>query len=147
MEDEIPGESSPFFRAMMTGLFVGFAACIVCLLYNLIYRDAGNYFPSLIISVSSLIFGVNLLFLIIGVIFAAFVNARRKGETIYTILFLVLTVLAVIAALHSHRTTGDAYMNGRFRGLLTGVVVILGLSAAVAVPICYHSKGFHKHFV
>jgi hypothetical protein len=146
MDNEMPGDSSSFFRAVMTGLAVGIGATILCLIYNLIYRDSGNYFPTILISVSSLIFGVNILFLIIGFIFAAFIRGKKTGEIFFSAIFLLLTILGFIAATHINRTP-DPYMNHRFRGLLTGIILILGLSATVAIPLLYHNKGFHKYIV
>ena len=129
----------------MTGLATGIAATILCLIYNLIYRDSGGYFPTILISVSSIIFGVNILFLAIGVIFAALARDKRKGEIIFSLIFLLLTVVGCIVAGHIRRTP-DPYENGRFRGLFLGVVLILGIGAAL-IPLLYHNKSFHKHIV
>jgi hypothetical protein len=58
-----------FFNATMTGLFVGIIDTLICLSYNIGYRNFTGYMPSAIINVSSLIFAVNLILfvLILGV--------------------------------------------------------------------------------
>jgi hypothetical protein len=61
----------------MTGLFIGIADTVICLLYNLFYRDGGHgFFSSDIVNVSSIIFGTNILFVVIGVLFFAFAKGR-----------------------------------------------------------------------
>jgi hypothetical protein len=132
----------PFVKALMTALFIGISDTILCLLYNLFYRNGGHgFFSSDIVNVSSIIFGTNILFVVIGVIFFAFSRARRKGELIFSLLFIVLTILGVIAAANVQRSA-DAAMNSRFHGLLVGVVLIIGISAAVGMPLLYHSRKF-----
>jgi hypothetical protein len=135
----------PFVKALMTGLFIGIIDTIICLLYNLLYRGEGHgFFSSDIVNVSSIIFGTNLLFLVIGVIFFAFSKGAKKGEVIFSILFLVLTIIGAIAAAHVQRSA-DPAMNARFHGLLLGVVLIIGISAAVGMPLLYHSRKFGRY--
>jgi len=136
--------SFPFIKALMTALFVGIADTILCLCYNLLFRDSsGGFLSSNIINVSSIIFGVNILFLVIGVLYFGFLQAAGKGEMAFSALFVVLTIIGVIAALHVHRSS-DPAMNARFHGLLTGVVLIVGISAA-GIPLLYHSRKFGQH--
>jgi hypothetical protein len=135
----------PFIKALMTGLFIGIADTLICLLYNLFYRDGGpGFFSSDIVNVSSIIFGTNILFLVIGVLFFAFSRGAMKGEVVFSILFLVLTIIGAIAASHVHRSV-DPAMNARFHGLLEGVVLIIGISAAVGMPLLYHSRKFGQY--
>jgi hypothetical protein len=146
MKEDFDGPVSPLFRAMMTGLFVGIADTVLCLVYNLVYRDSGGFFSSVLINVSSIIFGVNLLFLLIGMAFSLFQEGGRKGEITFSIVFLILTAVGCLLSVHVHRSA-DQYMNMRFRTLLTGIVVILGVSAAIVLPLLYHSKLFRKNIV
>jgi hypothetical protein len=136
--------SLPFIKVLMTALAIGITDTILCLLYNLIYRNgSGGFFSSDFINVSSIIFGVNLLFLVIGVIYFGFLQAKRKGEMLYSVLLVVLTILGVWAAVHVQRSP-DPAMNDRFHGLLTGVVLIVGISAA-SMPLLYNSRWFGQH--
>ena len=135
----------PFIKALMTGLFIGIADTIICLLYNLLYRDGGHgFFSSDIVNVSSIIFGTNILFLVIGVLFFAFSRGAMKGEVVFSILFIVLTIIGAIAAAHVQRST-DPEMNARFHGLLVGVILIIGASAAFGMPMLYHSRKFGQY--
>jgi hypothetical protein len=135
----------PFIKALMTALFIGISDTVICLLYNLLYRDGGHgFFSSDIVNVSSIIFGTNILFLVIGVVFFVFSKGAKKGEVIFSILFLVLTIVGAIAVSHVQRSA-DPAMNARFHGLLEVVVLIIGISAAVGMPLLYHSRKFGQY--
>ena len=135
----------PFIKALMTALFVGIAATILCLGYNLFYRDGGHsFFSSDIINVSSIIFGVNLLFVVIGVVYFFFTRAARLGEMAFSGIFVVLTIIGIIWAMHVHRSP-DVVMNAHFHILLTGVIIIVGLCAALGVPMLYHNRKFGQY--
>ena len=135
----------PFIKALMTGLFIGIIDTFICLLYNLLYRDGGHgFFSSDLINVSSIIFGTNILFVLIGVLFFAFSRGAMKGEVAFSILFIVLTITGAIAAAHVQRSA-DPQMNARFRGLLVGIVLIIGTSAAFGMPVLYHSRKFRQY--
>jgi hypothetical protein len=45
----------------------------------------------------------------------------------------------------THRSD-DAVVNHQFRGLLSGVIIILGI-CTVAMPVLYRSKGFREHVI
>lgn len=135
----------PFAKAFMTALAVGISDTILVLLFNLIWRDdlTTGFFSSNFISVSSIIFGVNILFCVIGVIYYGFLQAKGAGEVAFSILFAVLTLVGVITALHLHRYN-DPGENTRFHVLLTGMMLICGLSAT-GMPLLYHSRWFGHH--
>jgi hypothetical protein len=138
----------PFVKAFMTGLAVGIADTILCLAFNLLWRKDGaiGFFSSDIINVSSIIFGTNILFIVISVLYFGFLKAERKGELLFSVIFAALTVWGVIAAAHVHRSP-DPVQNGRFHVLLTGVILIFGISAAVGMPLLYHNKKFGQHIL
>lgn len=138
----------PFVKAFMTGLAVGIADTILCLAFNLLWRQEGTagFFSSDFISVSSIIFGVNILFIVIGVVYFGFLQAKVTGEVVFSLLFVALTVVGVIAAIHAHRSP-DPGQNARFHVLLTGMIIICGISAAVGIPALYHSRKFVQHIL
>ena len=137
--------SFPFMKALMTGLAIGIADTVLCLGYNLLYRDGGHgFFTADLINVSSIIFGTNILFVLIGVLFFAFAKGAMKGEVVFSILFIVLTIIGAIWAAHVHRSA-DPDMNARFHGLLVGMVLIFGVSAAIGMPVLYHSRKFGQY--
>ncbi|HEV8507357.1 MAG TPA: hypothetical protein VGQ53_18225 [Chitinophagaceae bacterium] len=132
---------SKFYRALMTGFFVGFIATFVCLAYNIIFRDSTGFSLSAFINVSSIIFFVNILFPVIGIIYYGFISSFKKSDIIFTILFLVLTVFFVWRT-EMTRRTNDHLLNAEFKNLLLGIVIILGISASVFIPLLYHNKKF-----
>jgi hypothetical protein len=135
---------TPLSKAVLTGLFTGFTATIVCLIYNLIYRESTAFSLSDIINVSSLIFAVNLLFLVIGIIYYGFIKSFRKGGLIFMIVFVLLTVFFAWKAEGVHRSP-DQLLNSEFRQLLLGVVIILGVSAAFLIPFLFSNKKFEEY--
>jgi len=134
---------SKFYQSMLTGFFVGFFATIVCLAYNIIFRDSTGFPLSSFINVSSIIFLVNLLFPVIGIIYYGFITTFKKADIVFVIAFFLLTVFLVWRTELVHRTD-DHLLNMEFRNLLLGIVVILGISASVFIPILYHSKKFKE---
>jgi len=138
----------PFVKAFMTALAVGITDTILCLAFNLLWRKDGTigFFSSDFISVSSIIFGINILFIVIGVVYFGFLQAKVTGEVLFCVIFAVLTVIGVITAMHVHRTA-DPGQNARFHVLLTGVILICGISAAVGIPLLYHSRKFGQHIL
>jgi hypothetical protein len=134
---------SVFFKAMMTGLFVGIIDTLICLGYNIGYRDLTGYLPSAFINVSSLIFIVNIVLLLIGILYFAFIKAFGKRDIVFILAILLLTAWGLWATQTGHRFDDDR-LNAGFHGLLSGIILICGLSAAT-IPFLYHSKGFEKH--
>ena len=131
---------SKFYQAMMTGLFVGFASTTICLVYNVMFRSSTRFELSDIINVSSLIFIINLLFPVIGVIYYGLLKAFKKADVIFLILFIVFTLFFAWRAELVHRSD-DPLLNSEFRNLLLGIVLIIGVSA-LAIPFLFRSRKF-----
>ncbi len=132
--------NSIFFRAMMTGLFVGIIDTLICLIYNIAYRDVTGYLPSSLINVSSLIFLVNILLFVVGIAFFFFLRASKRGDLVFEVTVIALTAWLVWKTTGLTRF-GDAKLDGGFRGLLGGIILILGVSAA-CIPLLYRSRRF-----
>jgi hypothetical protein len=141
MENEI--KLSAFTKAMLTGLFVGIVATLVCLTYNVIYREKTGLQLTEIINVSSLIFFVNLLFLVIGMVFYLFLKAFRGGYIAYILVSLLLSGYFAWKAELVHRSA-DVLQNNQFHGLLEGMVIIMGIGATIFVPYLYFNKKFEE---
>ncbi len=134
---------SRFYQSMMTGFFVGFFATVICLAYNIIYRGSTGFPLSSFINVSSIIFLVNILFPVIGIVYYGFITAFKKADIVFVILFLLLTGFFAWRT-ELVRRTADHLLNAEFRNLLLGIVLIIGISAAVFIPLLYHSKKFKE---
>jgi len=133
-----------FTRAMLTGLFVGIIATLVCLFYDVIFRESTRFSLGPIINVSTIIFMVNLIFLVIGILYYAFLKAFKKGDLIFIIVFALLTLYFVWKGINVHRSD-DQVLNSQFRELLLGMIIIMGVGAAFAIPYLFHSKKFEEH--
>jgi hypothetical protein len=133
-------QHSVFFNAMMTGLFIGIIDTLICLAYNIFYRSYTGYFPSELINVSSIIFMVNLLLLVIGLLFYVFHKVLKGGDVLFLVFILLLTGLLTWKLFGSHRFD-DVRLDSGFHGLLGGILLILGLSSA-CLPFLYHNKKF-----
>jgi len=129
-----------FHKAIMTGLFVGIIDTLICLAYNIGYRNYTGYIPSSFINVSSLIFVVNLTMTIVGIVFYAFHRNLKQGDIVFFIFFLALTAFLAWKISGIHRFD-DVKDNSSFKGLLGGVVVVLGISGA-CLPFLFKSQKF-----
>lgn len=132
-----------FSRALLTSVFVGFVAAIICLFFNIVYREQTGLVPTEIINVSTLIFGVNLYFFITGMIYAGLRGASAKGDLIYIVLFILITIFFAWKAEGVSRTH-DHDVTVKFRGLLLGVILISGIGVSFVVPYLFHNKKFNK---
>jgi hypothetical protein len=132
---------SIFFKAMMTGLFVGIIDTLICLIYNIVYRSETGYLPSSLINVSSLIFMVNLLLLVIGIVFFFFLRASKRGDVLFEVVTIALTAWLIWKTAGLTRCFGDPKLDRGFRGLLGGIILILGASTA-CIPFLYRSRRF-----
>jgi len=133
-----------FYRAFMTCVFAGLLGTVLCMIYDLAFVEWMHFPFSSIINVSTLIFAINIIFLVIGALYYWSVKYIRRGETIYTVTLLVLTAV-LIWRLQGVERSSNAVINGQFRWLSSGIVIILGLLASVAVPAMYHNKKFDEY--
>ena len=139
MEYDFP--KSVFYRSFMTSVFVGIAATIVTIVYDYVFVKWFGFPLSAIINVASLIFAVNIVFLLVGILYYIFIASFKKGDMFYILLFVLITAILVWRSEHANRTN-DYAVNLQFRQLLSGIVIIMGLMAAFLVPYLYHNKKF-----
>ena len=132
-----------FYRAFMTAVFVGIFTSLFTLFYDLAFVKIFNFPLSDIINVASLIFFVNILFLVIGFIYYGLISVSKKGDAFFILVFILLTVFFVWKAEGVHRTD-DHMLNVQFRNLLSGIIIIIGI-LAISIPFLFHSKKFEKH--
>lgn len=137
-------EKSTFYRAFMTCVFAGLAGTVFCMIYDLSYVQLTKFPFSSIINVSTLIFGINIIFLIIGALYYWSLKFSKPGEITYTILFAFITIFMLVKVQHFQRSN-NAVINTQFRWLASGIIITLGALSAIAVPLLYHSKKFDEH--
>lgn len=138
-------KKGPFYRALMVAVFLGILTTLLTMFYDMVFVDVFKFPLSAIINVASLIFAVNLIFLIIGPVYYAFIAFFKKGDIFYVIVFILLTVFFVWKAEGAHRTD-DHLVNMQFRNLLAGIIILIAISALL-IPVLYHSKKFEKFVV
>lgn len=137
---------TPFTKAFMTALFVGIITSVICLVFNGIYREETRLEPTDIINVGSIIFGVNIIFLLLGILFYCMRLLKGTGELIYIAGLVLLTLFLGWKAEGVVRSSNQE-VNAAFRGLLLGIVVIIGIGAALAVPFLFHNKKFGQNIL
>lgn len=138
-------EQTPFSKALLTSVFVGIIMSVVCLIYNSIYRDETGLMPTDIINVASIIFGVNIVFLVIGLVYYVLTQIK-KGEFLFIFLFLALTVFLSWKAEGVERSVNHV-VTLQFRGLLLGIIIIAGIGATIIVPFLSHNKKFERNIL
>jgi hypothetical protein len=131
---------SPFSKAVLTSVFVGFFTTLVCLIYNVAFRESTGYLPADFINVSSLIFVVNLIFLVVGLLYFFFLRSFKKGDVVFEILFGLLIIFCAWRATYAHMEN-NATLTSEFRILLVGVIIIMGIGIEL-VPLLFHNKKF-----
>jgi hypothetical protein len=135
---------TPFSKSLLTGVFSGIAATFICIIYNIVYRDETSFGLFPFINVSSLIFLVNILFMFIGVVHYWFMKfIKRGGEVVYAIFFALLTIFLIFKIPDIHRVN-DITENTEFHHLLIAMTVIMGIAAAIGIPLLFHSKKFEE---
>ena len=129
-------------KAIVAGVFTGIMIAVINLVYNYIYRDVTGFSPSEIFNVSSIIFCSVLISLVAGIIYFLFAKFIKKGGIIFTVLFVVLTILGIISVFNTHRSS-DAHTTALFRGLYLGIIIVTGFLDSFMIP--YFSK--HSKFI
>lgn len=138
-------EQTPFTKALLTGVFVGITCSVACLVFNSIYRDQTGLAPSDIINVGSIIFGINISFLVIGLLYYVFTQIK-KGEFLFITIFLILTIFLALKAEGVTRSE-DPQVTLLFRRLLLGIIIIAGFGASVVLPFLAHNKKFERNIL
>lgn len=144
MQQEI--DTPAFDKALMTGVFVGIITTVVLLFFHVIFLQSTGFPYSTIINVSTLIFSVNIFFLLVGPLYYWLNRISKYGTVIFVIIFVLITAFLVMKASGVQRTD-DHQLNVEFRELLSAIIIIIGLAAAFLVPFLFHNKGFRKNVI
>lgn len=135
-----------FTKVIMTAVYTGILGTLLAMAYDLYYVKTLHFPLSEIINVATIIFAVNLLFFAIGFIFYGMISSFKGGETVFIVLFIALTLMGISKASGVHRTD-DPVVNIQFRHLLSGIIIIMGVLAAVIMPILFHNRKFEQYFI
>jgi hypothetical protein len=134
-----------FSKAILSSLFVGIFATLLCIFFNVVFVETTNFPLHDFINVSTLIFGVNTIFLVIGFLYYGFIQIK-KGELLFIIFFVLLTALLIWRGENAHRVN-DQKLNTEFREQLAGIILIIGLAASFVLPLLFHSKKFEDEVI
>ena len=128
----------PFLTiSLFAGVFTGFLLRLANLIYDFIYRGITRYDYSQIINVSSIIFLSMIVLTVAGFIYFVLAKSIRRGDLLYSALFIIGTILLSIFLL-SYQYTGP-YAYG-LKWLATGTIIITGVFASFGIPY------FAKHY-
>ncbi len=133
----------PFSKPMLTGVFVGFTVTIFCLIYNVIFRTSTGFLPADFINVSTLIFGLNLIFWVIGIAYALLLQRFQKADKIFEVVFLLLMAFLIWRVAIVQRWQ-DAHLNAQFKILLEGILIISAIGIGL-IPLLYRHPKFTKY--
>jgi hypothetical protein len=131
-----------FSQTLITGVFVGYISTIFCLVYNIIFRDRTGFPLSDFINVSTIIFLVNLIFPVIGILYYWIISTFKRADLIFDILCVLVLAFCVWKTETVHRTA-EAHLNAEFKTLLLGIVIILGIGSFF-IPVLYNNKKFKE---
>ena len=138
--------STPFSKVILTAVFAGIITTLICLGYDVAFREKTGFTLSELINVSSLIFMVNLIFLFFGLIYYWFLRAFKRGDIVYIVVLGIVTAFTAMKSIIVHRSD-DPLLNSEFRQLLMALVIIIGVAGALGIPGLFHSKKFQEHVI
>jgi hypothetical protein len=135
---------TPFAKAVLTGLFAGLAATLACLAYGFFYRLSTGFTMSAIINVPSIIMGCHIILVVCGMLYyAARKNFGQAGKIIFILVFLLLTAFCLYKTAGVQRSPIHE-LSVQFRGLLDGILVIIGLSISLLIPFLTGNRKFEE---
>ncbi|SJZ38742.1 hypothetical protein [Sediminibacterium ginsengisoli] len=134
METTSPYRYSIPVRGIMGGLFVGIAATILNLIFDVMYRKMTGYEFAEYININSIIFFTIPTLIVAGIVYGILREYVRNGMVIYIVLSVVLTIIVAFIPLGPHMLPTGALMPPSARGLTLGVEIITGAAGAFALP-------------
>jgi hypothetical protein len=133
-------KTTSFSRALMAGVVCGVIAALLNAVYDLFYRTSTGFESDKLISPVPIFFAIPVVMMVAGIIFFEMVEFIKVGRLLFTAIFLVLTVIAIVFDVSARGESGA--MSGR-SGLLLGIVIVTGLVVAFLLPfLATHPKIF-----
>lgn len=129
-------------RCLLAGLFTGILTAVIVLIFNVIYRRHTHFYSYDIVMPFSIFLAFPLLHLVTGGIYHLFVSHLRGGRTIFTIVFILITIISAFAIAYSGSDTPEPEINV-IRGLFVGLDLIAGIMGIAFIPFfATHSRIF-----
>lgn len=135
-------QQTEFSKILFAGVFSGIIATVATLTFNFFYRQSTDFNESMIINVSSLIFGSLIILELCALVYLALRSFMKNPTMLYLIIMIAIIALSIYGASSIVRSD-DPVEAAHFRGLLIGIIAIFGL-CAIAIP--YFIKRSDKFF-
>lgn len=132
-------------RSTLTGLFCGIIATLLSLVFNVIFRAITSFPISGLINVTTIIVVCTLFLLLIGGAYNL-LSYLKGGKTIFIVLFFIITCLSVWQVMGLNMDA-DPEMNSQYRGLLAGIIIIMGFCSWFLIPFLFNNKWFEEYVV
>jgi len=133
-----------FSKALLTGLFMGIAATLICLVFALIYRSTTGY-EQYIINFPSIIFGGTILLTVTGIFYFWCRKYIKKGNIVFIAAFILLTAFCILKV-QEIKHSGIGLNSDLFKNFLSGIIIILCFSALL-IPLLFSNKKFLDTFI
>jgi hypothetical protein len=130
-----PLRNTSLSRSLLAGLASGILAALLIVIFSIIYRRATEFSGSVLFEPLLIFIGFPILFVIGGFIFFEMVEYIKQGRLFFTLLFLLLMVIAAILDLNQYNKSKE--------GLLLGVILISGFLLSFLLPfLATHARIF-----
>lgn len=134
-------EQTSLSKILFSGVYAGIIATVATLTFNFFYRLSTDYSPSMVINVSSLIFGSLIILEFCALIYLALHSFMKNPSIIYLVIIIAVAALSIMGTSSVVDPT-NLTETTHYHGLLIGVISILGL-CAIAIPyLIKHSEKF-----
>ncbi|HTQ66514.1 MAG TPA: hypothetical protein VMI12_17095 [Puia sp.] len=134
-----------FSRAILTGLFLGICATLVCFIYSITYRSITSFYLSFFVNVTWIIFGCNLALLTAGIVYSGFKKNFRYGNVFFVILFIAIALFG-LWKVGSIQRSDIQIISQHFRGLLSGIIIIITVGI-ILIPVLYGNRKFQDNII
>lgn len=121
-------------RGILGGLFVGIAAAVINLAFDLIYRKITGYEFAEYININSIIFFTIPTMVVGGIVYSVILQYVKKGLVVYMVLAAILTIVVAFIPLGPNMLPSGEAMPPTARGLTLGIEIITGVLATFALP-------------
>jgi drug/metabolite transporter (DMT)-like permease len=128
-------KNTSFSRSLLAGFACGIVAALLNVTYGYFYRTATDYSGAILVEPLVIFIAFPLIFIIGGFIFFEMVEFIKRGGLFFTLLFLLLMLIAIMVNLKSADKGKE--------GLLLGMILITGLLMSFLLPfLATHAKIF-----